>query len=184
MSLGSEYKSEANLDEIRQKELSKRELEILKLLAKGLMHIDIAAILAVTPATIEDHIKNLYTKLGMRSQFIGTSPLGAVLTGVDYGFIDPAEIVMNFTDPEIGTRSLGQKIARLDMQHHQVLQTAIRIKSSRWRDLNNDLGWKDKYLRNTLGRAHDILGVKSTLQAGLIYFAYQTLTQPPHVPGG
>lgn len=44
-------------------DLSKRELEILKLMARGLTNEDIAAKLAISPATVQRHLHNSYCKL-------------------------------------------------------------------------------------------------------------------------
>ena len=48
--------------------LTKRELEILRLLACGLDHTDIARDLVITPKTVEKHIEHILLKLGVHSR--------------------------------------------------------------------------------------------------------------------
>src|SRR5438477_12408649 len=48
--------------------LTRRELEILRLLACGLDHIEIARALGITPKTGEKHIEHILLKLGVHSR--------------------------------------------------------------------------------------------------------------------
>ena len=48
--------------------LTPRELEILHLLAAGLQYSQIAENLVITENTLKFHIKNIYSKLGVRSR--------------------------------------------------------------------------------------------------------------------
>ena len=48
--------------------LTRRELEILRLLACGLDHIDIARDLVITAKTVEKHIEHILLKLGVHSR--------------------------------------------------------------------------------------------------------------------
>mgnify|MGYP001765218812 CR=1 FL=1 len=48
--------------------LSERETEVLKLVAQGYVNKEIAARLAISPATVGSHIKNLYRKLAVHSR--------------------------------------------------------------------------------------------------------------------
>lgn len=48
--------------------LSKRETEILELLAKGLQNKEVAAQLFISDATVKKHIENIYSKLQLRSR--------------------------------------------------------------------------------------------------------------------
>jgi len=48
--------------------LSDRETEVLKLVAKGYVNKEIAHKLAISPATVSTHIKNLYRKLSVHSR--------------------------------------------------------------------------------------------------------------------
>lgn len=45
--------------------LSQREQEVLALIHQGLANKDIARAMAVAPATVKAHIRNLYGKLGV-----------------------------------------------------------------------------------------------------------------------
>jgi DNA-binding NarL/FixJ family response regulator len=49
-------------------ELSNRESEVLKLLAKGLRNKDIANYLQITERTVKNHVANIITKLGVKSR--------------------------------------------------------------------------------------------------------------------
>lgn len=48
--------------------LSKREYEVLRLLPSGSITKDIAVQLGISPATVRNHIKNIFTKLEVRSR--------------------------------------------------------------------------------------------------------------------
>ncbi|TMC68879.1 MAG: response regulator transcription factor [Chloroflexi bacterium] len=48
--------------------LTRRELEILRLLACGMDHIEIARDLVITPKTVEKHIEHILLKLGVHSR--------------------------------------------------------------------------------------------------------------------
>lgn len=46
-------------------ELSARELDVLKLIAKGFSNDDIARTLFISPHTVKNHVSNIYRKMGM-----------------------------------------------------------------------------------------------------------------------
>lgn len=48
--------------------LTKREREVLALLAKGQRNSEIAEILGVTENTVETHLKNIFRKLGISNR--------------------------------------------------------------------------------------------------------------------
>src|SRR5881396_4061331 len=48
--------------------LTRRELEILRLLACGMDHVEIARDLVITPKTVEKHIEHILLKLGVHSR--------------------------------------------------------------------------------------------------------------------
>lgn len=50
-------------DRLSQPSLTERELEVLRLMAKGLRNKEIAAKLGITEATTQGHVKNIFTKL-------------------------------------------------------------------------------------------------------------------------
>ncbi|RFU19096.1 LuxR family transcriptional regulator [Geodermatophilus marinus] len=52
--------------------LTRREGEVLRLLAEGLHNADIAATLTISPRTVERHLSNLYPKLGVSSRAAAT----------------------------------------------------------------------------------------------------------------
>ena len=62
--------------------LTKREMEVLKAVAKGLTYIEIADLLGMSPNTVTSHIKNIYRKLEVRSRS------EAVFEAVQLGLID------------------------------------------------------------------------------------------------
>lgn len=49
--------------------LSKRELEVVDLIAEGYSNADIAKILFISVHTVNDHTKNIYRKLDVHSRF-------------------------------------------------------------------------------------------------------------------
>jgi DNA-binding NarL/FixJ family response regulator len=61
--------------------LSTRELEILKLTAKGMMNKDIALSLGLDLRTVKGHLSNIFSKLGVGSR------TEAVITGLRAGFL-------------------------------------------------------------------------------------------------
>jgi DNA-binding NarL/FixJ family response regulator len=59
--------------EITAAALSRRESEVLKLLASGRANSEIAAVLGVSVHTIERHIANIFTKIGVRNRAAATA---------------------------------------------------------------------------------------------------------------
>lgn len=48
--------------------LTRREIEVLHLIAKGFSHVEIAQLLATSPNTVRTHMKNIYRKLDVNSR--------------------------------------------------------------------------------------------------------------------
>lgn len=46
-------------------DLSQRELDVLKLIAKGMSNDQIAQTLFISPHTVKNHVSNVYRKMGM-----------------------------------------------------------------------------------------------------------------------
>ena len=46
-------------------DLSQRELDVLKLIAKGMSNDQIARTLFISPHTVKNHVSNVYRKMGM-----------------------------------------------------------------------------------------------------------------------
>lgn len=46
-------------------ELSARELDVLKLIARGFSNDEIARTLFISPHTVKNHVSNIYRKMGM-----------------------------------------------------------------------------------------------------------------------
>ena len=44
--------------------LTEREVEVLRLVARGLTNKDIAAVLVISPKTVGNHVEHIYTKIG------------------------------------------------------------------------------------------------------------------------
>ena len=59
--------------------LTRRELEVLDLVAEGLMNKEVAAQLVVSPATVRKHLENVYAKLGVHTR---TAAVRASANGV------------------------------------------------------------------------------------------------------
>jgi DNA-binding NarL/FixJ family response regulator len=65
--------------------LTSRELEVLRLAARGLSNRDIAQRLTITPKTVGNHIDHIYTKIGE------TSRAGAALFAMRHGLMTADE---------------------------------------------------------------------------------------------
>lgn len=63
--------------------LTRREAEVLQLLAAGCRHVQVAERLGVSPHTVSSHAKNIYRKLGVRSA------VAAVTLALQLGLIGP-----------------------------------------------------------------------------------------------
>ena len=52
----------------KTKKLSKRELEVFRLLLQGMSNSQIAATLGIARKTVEEHLTSIYIKLGVKSR--------------------------------------------------------------------------------------------------------------------
>jgi HD-GYP domain-containing protein (c-di-GMP phosphodiesterase class II) len=67
--------------------LTEREVEVLRLAARGLTNKDIAAILVISPKTVANHIEHIYAKIGASSRAM------AGLFAIRHGFLPEEEPV-------------------------------------------------------------------------------------------
>jgi DNA-binding NarL/FixJ family response regulator len=77
----------ARVNESLEESLSPRELEVLRAAATGATNKEIAKGLDISPRTVQVHLANIFSKLGVGSR------TEAVLTGIKRGWIDPTNLV-------------------------------------------------------------------------------------------
>ena len=70
--------------ELMEPKLTRRELEILKLVSEGRSNRQVAELLWVTDQTVKFHLANVYRKLGVRSRF------DAARWALEHGVLDAA----------------------------------------------------------------------------------------------
>jgi DNA-binding NarL/FixJ family response regulator len=61
--------------------LTAREIDVLRLLARGLSNKEIAAELVITPKTVSNHVEHIYGKIGTRTR------AGAGLFAMQHGLL-------------------------------------------------------------------------------------------------
>jgi DNA-binding NarL/FixJ family response regulator len=62
--------------------LTRRQIQVLRLMAEGLSNRDIARRLVISPRTAEHHVQDIYVKIG------ATSRAAAALYGMEHGLLD------------------------------------------------------------------------------------------------
>ncbi len=67
----------------RVDELTEREHDVLRLMARGATNGEIAAALIVSEATVKTHVGSIFTKLGVRDR------AAAIVFAFDHGLVDP-----------------------------------------------------------------------------------------------
>lgn len=76
-------RSRAGREAAREYGLTSRELEVLELLAQGLLATSIASRLSLSPRTVHKHLGNIYDKLGVHDRLV------AVSLARERGLVDP-----------------------------------------------------------------------------------------------
>jgi DNA-binding NarL/FixJ family response regulator len=70
-------------DATRLDELTDREHEVLRLMARGASNAEIAGTLHVAEATVKTHVGSIFTKLGVRDR------AAAIVFAYDHGVVTP-----------------------------------------------------------------------------------------------
>jgi DNA-binding NarL/FixJ family response regulator len=63
--------------------LTAREIEVLRLIARGLTKKEVAKALVIAPKTADAHVQHIYAKLGVSTR------AGAALFAMEHGLLDP-----------------------------------------------------------------------------------------------
>lgn len=68
-------------------ELTPREVEVLRLIARGRTNAEVAAELVISELTVKTHVGHIFTKLGVRDR------AAAIVYAYDHGLVTPGEVV-------------------------------------------------------------------------------------------
>jgi DNA-binding NarL/FixJ family response regulator len=74
-------------------DLTRRELEVLRLVGRGLSNAQLAATLYISELTVKSHIGHIFAKLGLRDR------VAAVIYAFDHGIVTPGEAADTATGP-------------------------------------------------------------------------------------
>lgn len=78
------YRGDGRADGVVPEELSPRELDVLRLMARGLSNSEIAAELVISEVTVKSHIGRIFTKLDLRDR------AAAIVFAYDRGLVRPS----------------------------------------------------------------------------------------------
>lgn len=87
--------------ELAAPKLTRRELEILRLVSEGRSNRQVAELLWVTDQTVKFHLANVYRKLGVRSRF------DAARWALEHGVLEPAEETLSHVAAEEAVHANG-----------------------------------------------------------------------------
>ena len=73
-------------------QISPRQLEVLRLIARGLDNREIAEVLVVAPSTVKSHVNRLFLRLGARDR------AQAVMLAYELGVVRPGEATHGWQD--------------------------------------------------------------------------------------
>ena len=108
---------------------TERETEVLRLLQQGLSNKQIAMALGITERTVEFHLSNIFTKLGVNSRTEAVIRLADQVAGVPAAAVDPiirdSTVEKNAETVENGAKSI--RIKRIPMKKKMVFYIAGAI---------------------------------------------------------